>query len=124
MRGKQVKRKTATQHAKKQQPKAVAHVYIYKKELGKAPETQSFVLKDGRKLKTMYELIDELETMPDETFREHVNEWKNDFATWIKDVFQAPNLADEIRHIQNRIETQRHLLKHFVRELKKIAEKK
>ncbi|MBW2969799.1 hypothetical protein KY309_01705 [Candidatus Woesearchaeota archaeon] len=112
--------------AKKTKPKHVIKrrkprikVTIIKKTLGKAPEKYSFYLEDGRKIRSVYELIDELETMTEETFKHYVTETHNHFANWINDVFGEKTLAEEIRHIHHRIDTQRALLKHLVRELTK-----
>jgi hypothetical protein len=97
-------------------------VTVSKKIMGRAPEEYSFVLHDGRKLKTAYELIDELETMSEESFRNYVNDMKNDFANWMRDVFQEKHLADEMIKIRSRVDTQRAILKHLVREFKKLEE--
>ena len=75
----------------------------------------AFVLNDGRQLKSLVHLIDELENMPDEVFNHHVNEFKNDFSSWIRDVFKDDILADELQLVNDRLETQRTLLKHTVR---------
>ena len=104
--------------AKKETP---TQAVITIKTLGKAPEEKTFVLKDGRKLRTVYELVDELETMNDATFREFVNNTKNDFANWIHGVFGDKPLAEEIRRIKDRMETQRAIMKHLVRELKRLG---
>lgn len=109
--------------AKRAKPKTTIHVTITKKVLGKAPEKYCFNLPDGRKLKSVYELIDELETMSEENFRQYVSETENHFANWIEHVFSEKNLADELRHVRNRIDTQRAILKHLVRELTKHTHK-
>jgi len=115
-RAKTVKRKKKAAKVKPQ-----ITVTIIKKSLGTAPEKYSFYLHDGRKLRTIYELIDELETMTEETFRHYVGETENHFANWIEHVFSDKHLADELRHIHNRIDAQRTILKHLVRELVKHA---
>ncbi|MBI4143948.1 hypothetical protein HY486_01745 [Candidatus Woesearchaeota archaeon] len=97
---------------------------VKKRILGRAPEEHTFVLHDGRKLKTVYELIDELETMSDNSFKEYVNDMKNDFSTWIKDVFDEKGLAAQLERMHDRIEAQRLLLKHVVRELNELVKKK
>src|SRR3989338_8053116 len=116
-------RKSAKKVSKHKEHKPETHVevYCYKKEFGKAPEENAFVLHDDRKLRTVYELIDELETMPDDVFHEYVTWERNDFANWINDVFEAPDLATEIRKMQNRFDAQRAVMKHFVRELQKLT---
>ncbi|HSU72926.1 MAG TPA: hypothetical protein VLJ21_03700 [Candidatus Binatia bacterium] len=91
------------------------------KALGTAPDEKAFGLKDGRKLHTLYELVDELETMNDGVFRDYVNDMKNDFANWIEGVFGDKNLGAELRKIKSRTETQRALLKHLVRDLRRSA---
>jgi len=83
--------------------------------LKQCKEKVAFVLNDGRKLKSIIHLIDELENMPDDVFSQHVNEYKNDFSNWIKDVFKDDVLADELQLVNDRLETQRALLKHAVR---------
>jgi len=114
------KKKAAKQktHSKKQS----AEVVVVKKVLGDAPEEKHFILSDGRKLKSVFELIDELETMGEETFRHHVNEHKNDFSNWIRDVFEEKSIAEEVHRIQNRTEAQRALMKSLVREIASLAE--
>ncbi|RJQ15789.1 hypothetical protein C4573_06580 [Candidatus Woesearchaeota archaeon] len=57
-----------------------------------------FYLKNGRPLKSLHDLIDALKTIDDESFRHHVNEHKNDFANWLKDILKHEKLADEIRN--------------------------
>ena len=96
-------------------------VTITKKTIGKSPEKYSFYLQDGRKLQSIYELIDELETMTEENFKRYVTETENHFANWINDVFGEKTLADEIRRVHDKMETQKALLKHLVRELTKHA---
>ncbi len=92
---------------------------ITRKTLGKTPEQYTFQLTDGRKIKSVYELIDELETMTEDTFKKFVTGTENHFANWIEHVFSEKTLADELRHVHNQIDTQRALLKHLVRELTK-----
>lgn len=104
---------------KKTAKKPTIHVTITRKVLGKAPKHYSFHLHDGRKVRSIYELVDELETMTEETFKQYVTDAENHFANWIEHVFEEKNLADEMRKIKNRMETQRTLLKHLVRELVK-----
>ncbi|MBI4150951.1 hypothetical protein HY492_02385 [Candidatus Woesearchaeota archaeon] len=113
-------KKHQLQAAKKAVSKGAQAVVTLKTSItGHAPEEKTFVLKDGRKLRTLYELIDELETMPDALFHEFVNGNKNDFAAWIEGVFNEKSLADELRKLQSRFDHQRAILKHLVRELRK-----
>jgi len=113
--------KKTAKKAMKKAPKAKIQVCVQKKIAGHAPEEHCFYLQDGRKLRTVYHLIDELETMTDDVFRHHVNEFRNDFANWVEHVFDDKALAEEMREAQTRFEMQRALLKEIVRELRKQA---
>lgn len=93
------------------------------KSLGAAPDDKAFGLQDGRKIHTLYELVDELEMMNDGAFKNYVNDMKNDFANWIEGVFGDKNLGAELRKIKNRSETQKAVLKHLVRDLRRSAGK-
>ncbi|MFH1510278.1 MAG: DUF5752 family protein [Candidatus Woesearchaeota archaeon] len=86
-------------------------VRIIKKAYGKAPEEYAFMLADGRKLRSLTELIHSLKDMSDEVFTHHVNDFKNDFATWVHDIFEDKELSAELRSIRDRLKTQEHLLK-------------
>ncbi len=92
-------------------------VIIRKKLLGEAPVEHHFVVADGRKLKNIIELADALETMTEEIFSHHVNEAKNDFSNWVKDVFYDHSLAEDLSMAKNRLETQIVVLRRLVREL-------
>lgn len=55
-----------------------------------------FRLSNGRIIKNMYELLNALESMNDDTFNFHVNENKNDFGNWIRDIFKDEKLSKSI----------------------------
>ncbi|MFH1850205.1 MAG: hypothetical protein ABH879_08575 [archaeon] len=64
-----------------------------------APEIrpeQYFFLNDGTSVKNLYELLKSLNTMDDNTFGHHVNEHRNDFGNWIRDVLANSELADQV----------------------------
>ena len=92
-------------------------VIIKKKILGEAPVEHHFMVADGRKLKNIVELADALETMSEEIFRHHANELKNDFSSWVKDVFYDHSLAEDISRSRNRLEAQIAILRRLVKEL-------
>jgi len=118
-----VKKKAARKPVKKKvaKPKAKKKVYVKIKSqiLGEAPQECEFYLSDGRRLKSVYELIDALESMNDGLFKEHVNKTKNDFSSWIKDVFKEPSIAKDLKKIQGRIETQKALMKKLIEAAKR-----
>lgn len=60
-----------------------------------APE-QCFWVNNGPILRNIEELASYLPDMPNEAFQHHVNNEKNDFSSWIKDVIGDGKLANEI----------------------------
>ena len=92
-------------------------VIIKKKILGEAPEEHHFVVADGKRLKNVLELADALETMSEEIFRHHANEFKNDFSSWVRDVFYDHSLAEDISRAKTKFETQIAILRRIVKEL-------
>jgi hypothetical protein len=68
------------------------------------PSEKYFMLPDGRAIKDYAELAKVIETLPDELYFFHANDQKNDFASWIMDVFHEEDLAENIRSAKSRIE--------------------
>ena len=118
---KKVVKKPVAKAAVAKKPKAVLRLKITKKILGHAPVEHEFVLTGGKRLQSVYDLIDELEHMHEDIFKAHVNELKHDFSTWVRDVFAEPDFAEDIQKIQNKIEMQRALMKKIVEEARKHA---
>ncbi len=81
-----------------------------------SPDRQ-FALCDGKLIKDPKELAEILKTMNDNTFDFHVNEFKNDFANWIDDIFDEKEFADEIREIHNKIEMRAKVFEHLFKKL-------
>lgn len=116
------KSKISSEVAKKvASPKPTVEVTIKRSILGEAPEEYHFILKDGKKLKNVFELVDSLKDMHEEVFREHVNEVRNDFANWLEDIFNERSLAEELKAIEDRFETERKLTKKLIAELRRAA---
>lgn len=105
----------------REEPKRRLEFVYRSREFGKAPVEKRFVLNDGRQIESLFQLIDELETMGEDVFRHHVNEMRNDFANWARDVFTAPSLAEEMQKMRDRIDTQRAIMKHLLRDVAQIA---
>jgi len=84
-----------------------------KKEVKKAgiPPEKYFVLRSGATIKDLKELALMLDRIDDSDFTFHVNDSKNDFACWIDDVFGRKDIADAIRPIKDKKESQIVLLK-------------
>jgi hypothetical protein len=71
-----------------------------------APKEQIFKLKSGGELKSLNELRKALSYMTDEEFSHHVNQERNDFATWARETLQNPELADKISKAKTKADLQ------------------
>ncbi|MGC8929921.1 MAG: hypothetical protein ACP5OZ_05365, partial [Candidatus Woesearchaeota archaeon] len=69
------------------------------------PSEKEFVLNDGRRLRSLKELLEALKTMSNDLYKHHVNSSRNDFANWVKDVFKKESLAEKIRNAKAKEET-------------------
>lgn len=69
-----------------------------------APKEHYFKLRNGQELKTLNDLRKALGYMTDEEFNSHVNEEKNDFANWVKDILQNPELYEKIKDVKTKEE--------------------
>jgi len=63
---------------------------------------QYFHLKDGKSIKNLLELATALRTMDDNVFFHHVNNKRNDFANWIRDVVGDDKLAYKVFKQKNK----------------------
>ncbi len=68
-------------------------IKILKKDI---PKEKWFFCRNGEIYRNVFELREGLERMDEETFSYHVNNTKNDFANWIKEVFGDYELANKI----------------------------
>lgn len=78
-----------------------------------------FVLHDGRTIKGIKELADIMDNINDEIFYYHVNDQKNDFSNWIRDVFNEITLAENIQDMRNKIDVQLEIYKHLMHDMHK-----
>ena len=72
------------------------------KFLNDVPEDKTFVMPDGTRIKNLEELRDELRFMNNDVFSHHVNNEKNDFANWIRDVIGDTELAERMMRTKSR----------------------
>jgi alpha-amylase len=77
--------------------KRVIHTFLQD-----VPEDKMFWCVDGRVFRNLRELAAALKDMSDETFRYHVNDHKNDFSNWIKDVIGDSTLARNLLNVKDR----------------------
>jgi hypothetical protein len=75
----------------------------------------AFLAVDGSTFSSIMDLTDALEMMSDDTFYYHVNDFKNDFANWVKDVFHMDELADQIQRARTKERTEIVLLRHILK---------
>jgi len=88
---------------------------ISKDILKEAKPEHYFFVQDGMVLKSVLDLSKYLDKMADDIFRHHVNEIKNDFASWIKDVFKEQKLAEELLKTTDKDRTQLIILKNIIK---------
>ncbi len=67
-----------------------------KSYLRDVPQEFAFWCSDGQVLKNLRELRDALASMNESTFAYHVDEAKNDFHNWVKDIIRDDKLAVEL----------------------------
>ena len=82
--------------------------------LEKIPEDKYFVLKNGKQLNHYLALADTLENLEKEVVKYHVNELRNDFATWVEDVFGEKDLAKKIAKSKSPEQIRMIIYKHLV----------
>lgn len=71
-----------------------------------------FFLRNGQPIRSLPELADALEYIDDITFEHHVNEYRNDFASWVRDALGNQDLATQLLSADNRAAMLRELLNH------------
>jgi hypothetical protein len=84
------------------------------------PPENYFILIDGSTLKDMESLVEAFDRMSEDVFRYHVNEFKNDFASWVQEVFDEKDLSEELKLAQNLERAHITLLKHALKKLKSM----
>lgn len=67
-----------------------------KSYLADVPQEFAFWVCDGQILKNLRELRDAFAVMNDHTFTYHVNDAKNDFHNWVKDIVRDDALAHQL----------------------------
>ena len=75
-----------------------------KKLLEKVPTEYVFWCHDGSVFTDIYDLLEGLQRMSDDTFVYHSNMEKHDFSNWIRDVMEDGELADELMIVRSRPE--------------------
>ena len=75
---------------------------------------KDFFASNGLVIKNLYDLASAFESMDEYTFSQHVNEQKNDFASWTREVLGQHQLASQLNESKT-------LHQHHVETLKQIV---
>lgn len=87
-----------------------------RKTLKRIPKDQYFVLADGTAVGHYLSLADVLEKVEETVLSHHVNEIKNDFAVWIKEVFDEKQLSKLVNNSKSLEEIRLHIYKHVIKQ--------
>jgi hypothetical protein len=82
-----------------------------------APDSKCFVLCNGKPVKNVKELADVLDDLEDHVFNHHVRPDHNDFATWVKDIFNDVELAQKLADAKDKKHMQLVIYKHITKKL-------
>ncbi|MCD6464397.1 hypothetical protein J7L02_02640 [Candidatus Woesearchaeota archaeon] len=69
---------------------------LIRKLKSEKPKNQWFYCVNGWAFRNVFELRAALPDMPEWVFAHHCNDLKNDFAEWVRNVFEAPELASKM----------------------------
>jgi len=86
-----------------------------KRKSSRAPKSKYFWVVDGTVIRGLKELAEAVDAMDYNIFEHHVNNGRNDFATWVEDVFELDNLSRDLRTTQDKNRTVITILKHLVK---------
>ncbi|MCB1084450.1 MAG: hypothetical protein KDK61_09085 [Simkania sp.] len=87
-----------------------------RRTLKRIPKEQYFVLLDGTRVGHYLSLADILEKVEKTVLNHHVNEVRNDFASWISEVFEEKELAKLVKNSTSPEEIRLHIYKHVIKE--------
>ncbi len=66
------------------------------KRLKNVPSDKAFHVYGGGVIHNIYQLADALSSLSEKSFRHHISQGRNDFATWVKDVLEDGKLASSL----------------------------
>ena len=88
-----------------------------RKGMKTSPEETSFSLNDGTNIRNLMQLAEAMGSISHETYSHHVNEERNDFSAWIRDVLGEKILAKNLVEVSDKTNAQITILKHLVKNL-------
>ena len=65
---------------------------------------------DGRNLKNVTELSEYVKNLDEESFRNYVNEEKNDFYQWVKNSVKDEQLAEKIKQVKSKKDVSKEII--------------
>lgn len=77
--------------------------------LGDVKPEHYFITKKGKTLKNLEELHNHMAVIEEDEFRHHVNDKKNDFHNWVRDVHKDKILATNLLKAKTRVQTAMHI---------------
>ena len=89
--------------------------------LGDVSSKHHFIVKNGTRIKNLRELYTSIQSMDDITFNHHVNDFKNDFHNWVRDIHKDNKLASDLLKAKSRKEMEGELKKR-IQELQDVKE--
>ena len=116
-RGRPPKKKIISEAKKKVLPELQTELITEATVKRDAPDASYFVLCNGKPVKNIKELADVMEELEEQVFNYHVTPDKNDFATWIKDIFKDVELAEKLAGVKDKKHMQLVLYKHITHKL-------
>ena len=75
-----------------------------------------FILADGTKVGHYLSLADVLEKVEETVLSHHISEIKNDFASWIAEIFDEKDLAKLVKNSKSPEEIRLHIYKHVIKQ--------
>ena len=79
-------------------------------------DQHAFILANGKSVKNLLQLAEVMHSMHEDVYSHHANEERNDFSTWVNDVFREPKLASRIQNA-SREQTQMEIYRFLSRKL-------
>jgi hypothetical protein len=70
--------------------------------LGPVEPQYYFYAKDGTVVKSLVDLARAVELMDETSFKHHVTDSRNDFASWINDIIKDKSLANEVKGLRSK----------------------
>ncbi|MBW2984414.1 hypothetical protein KY361_04820 [Candidatus Woesearchaeota archaeon] len=87
--------------------------------LGDVHPNHHFIAKNGARIRNIRELYNSVKGMDDITFNHHVNDFKNDFHNWVRDIHKDNELAKSLLEARTKKEMAE-LLKARIEELERV----